>query len=95
MAGAMGMRMARLKTSDDSMTIKQSIAARLTELRSDLYGDRGGKDMARALGIPGRTWYHYENGVTVPGETMLKIIEVTAVEPLWLLRGDEPKFRKQ
>jgi hypothetical protein len=49
--------------------------------------------MARRLGIPVRTWYNYEGGVTVPAEVILKIIELTSVEPVWLLHGKGPKFR--
>jgi hypothetical protein len=49
--------------------------------------------MARRLGIPVRTWYNYEGGVTVPAEVVLKIIELTSVEPAWLLHGKGPKFR--
>jgi phage repressor protein C with HTH and peptisase S24 domain len=50
--------------------------------------------MARRLGIPVRTWYNYEGGVTVPAEVVLKIIELTQVEPVWLLHGKGPKFRQ-
>jgi hypothetical protein len=49
--------------------------------------------MARRLGIPVRTWYNYEGGVTVPAEVILKIIELTSVEAGWLLHGEGPKFR--
>ena len=49
--------------------------------------------MARRLGIPVRTWYNYEGGVTVPAEVILKIIELTSVEAGWLLHGEEPRFR--
>jgi hypothetical protein len=45
------------------------------------------------LGIPVRTWYNYEGGVTVPAEVILKIIELTSVEAVWLLHGEGPKFR--
>jgi hypothetical protein len=86
--------MASLKSPYTSVTLKLTIAERLADLRFELYGDRGGTEMARRLGIPGRTWYNYERGVTVPAETILKVIELTAVEPLWLLRGLEPKFRR-
>ena len=44
--------------------------------------------MARRLGIPVRTWYNYEGGVTVPAEVILKIIELTSVEAGWLLHGE-------
>ena len=49
--------------------------------------------MARTLGILVRTWYNYESGVTVPAEIILQVVELTSVEPVWLLRGEGPKFR--
>ncbi len=70
-----------------------ALAERLGVLRLELFGDRGGPEMARRLGIPVRTWYNYEGGVTVPAEVVLKIIELTSVEPSWLLSGKGPKFR--
>jgi len=54
---------------------------------------QGGPELSRQLGLPTRTWYNYESGITVPAEILLKFIEVTQVEPLWLLHGTEPKFR--
>src|SRR5262249_25371946 len=63
-------------------------------LRCELFGDRGGPEMARRLGIPVRTWYNYEGGVTVPAEVILKIIELTSVEPTWLLHGQGAKVRQ-
>ncbi len=87
--------MARRKTLPESVRAKMALAERLAALRSELYGDRGGPEMARRLGIPVRTWYNYEGGVTVPAEVILKIIELTAVEAGWLLHGEEPKFRNQ
>ena len=87
--------MARRKTLPESVRAKMALAERLAALRSELYGDRGGPEMARRLGIPVRTWYNYEGGVTVPAEVILRIIELTAVEAGWLLHGEEPKFRNQ
>jgi hypothetical protein len=85
--------MARRKTLPESVRAKLALAERLAALRSELYGDRGGPEMARRLGIPVRTWYNYEGGVTVPAEVILKIIELTSVEAVWLLHGEGPKFR--
>jgi phage repressor protein C with HTH and peptisase S24 domain len=85
--------MARRKTLPESVRAKLALAERLAALRSELFGDRGGPEMARRLGIPVRTWYNYEGGVTVPAEVILKIIELTSVEAGWLLHGEEPKFR--
>src|SRR3954465_7350150 len=85
--------MARRKTLPESVRAKYALAERLSALRSELYGDRGGPELARQLGLPVRTWYNYESGVTVPAEVVLKIIELTSVEPIWLLHGQGPKFR--
>ena len=85
--------MARRKNAPESVRVKHSLSERLRELRTEFYGERGGPDLARSLGIPVRTWYNYETGVTVPAEIILRIVEITSVEPVWLLRGEGPKFR--
>ena len=85
--------MARRKNAPESVRVKHGLSERLRALRTESYGERGGPDLARTLGIPVRTWYNYENGVTVPAEIILRIVELTSVEPTWLLRGDGPKFR--
>ena len=87
--------MARRKTLPESLRAKLALAERLSSLRLELFGDRGGPEMARRLEIPVRTWYNYEGGVTVPAEVVLRIIELTSVEPGWLLHGKGPKFRQQ
>jgi hypothetical protein len=86
--------MARRKTLPESVRTKQTLAERLSALRAELFGDRGGPELARRLGLPIRTWYNYEAGVTVPAEVILKIIELTSVEPMWLLHGRGPKYRR-
>jgi len=86
--------MARRKTLPESVRAKLALAERLASLRAELFGERGGPEMARRLGIPVRTWYNYEAGVTVPAEVILKIIELTSIEPTWLLHGKGPKFRQ-
>ncbi len=85
--------MARRKNAPESIRVKHGLSERLRSLRNEFYGDRGGPDLARTLGIPVRTWYNYENGVTVPAEIILRVVELTLVEPVWLLRGEGPKFR--
>ncbi len=87
--------MARRKTLPESLRAKLALAERLSSLRLELFGDRGGPEMARRLEIPVRTWYNYEGGVTVPAEVVLRIIELTSVEPVWLLHGKGPKYRQQ
>lgn len=88
-----GVKMARRKNLPDVVRAKFSLSERLREIRSELYGDRGGSEMARQLGIPVRTWYNYEGGVTVPAEVLLRFIELTGVEPTWLLHGRGERFR--
>jgi hypothetical protein len=85
--------MARRKNAPESIRVKHGLSERLRLLRTEFYGERGGPDLARSLGIPVRTWYNYENGVTVPAEIILRVVELTSVEPVWLLRGEGPKFR--
>jgi hypothetical protein len=85
--------MARQKTPSESVRARLDLAERLVALRSELYGNHGAPELARRLGIPPRTWYNYEKGVTVPAEIILKVINVTLVEPRWLLNGNGPKFR--
>lgn len=87
--------MARRKTLPESLRAKLALAERLSSLRLELFGERGGPEMARRLEIPVRTWYNYEGGVTVPAEVVLRIIELSSVEPVWLLHGKGPKFRQQ
>lgn len=77
----------------DRESLKATLAARLATVRRELYGDHGGPELARILGIPHRTWANYEAGVTIPGEVLLAFIETTGAEPLWLLSGFGPAYR--
>jgi hypothetical protein len=54
-----------------------ALAARLAELRMELFGPQGGREIAQRLGIPTQTWSNYDAGVTVPGVIILKLIELT------------------
>jgi hypothetical protein len=85
--------MARRKNQPESVRVKCHLSERLRLIRTELFGERGGSEMARRLGLPIRTWYNYEGGVTVPAEVLLRFVELTSVEPLWLLHGRGPKFR--
>lgn len=85
--------MARRKNPPESVRMKCDLANRLKIIRADLYGERGGPELARRLNLPVRTWYNYESGVTIPGEILLKFVELTSVEPMWLLHGQGPRFR--
>jgi hypothetical protein len=73
---------------------KAAIAGRLRLIRSEVVGEDGGAELANQLGLPFRTWFNYETGVTIPGEVLLAFLEITAIEPLWLLHGTGPKYRE-
>ena len=46
-----------------------------------------------ASDIPALTWDHFENGVTIPARIILQFIELTGVEPHWLLTGNGERYR--
>lgn len=71
-------------------TLRTTLATRLQQLRLERYGRHGAPELAERLGLPTRTWLNYEQGVTVPAEIVLKLIELTAVHPKWLLGADDP-----
>ena len=70
------------------------MSRRLKEVRQDRFGEHGGPELARRLNLPARTWYNYENGVTVPAEVLLGFIDETGTNPVWLLSGEGPMYRK-
>lgn len=79
--------------STDSSGLKKAVrrgravAERLRQVRLHLYGEQGSEQVAGQLGIPARTWVNYERGVTMPAEVMLAFLELTGIEPSWLLHG--------
>lgn len=85
---------ARKKTPTIRVNVKAQISQRLREVRQELFGEHGGPELARRLDLPARTWYNYETGVTVPAEVLLTFIEQTGTNPLWLLTGQGPRYRR-
>jgi hypothetical protein len=61
-------------------------------VRRELFGERGLAALADALELPPRTWLNFESGCTIPGHILLAFIEVTKVDPHWLLTGEGEKF---
>ena len=68
------------------------LASRVREIRMEEFG-ADGANLAHALEIPVRTWNHYESGVTIPACVLLEFIELTGVEPRWLLTGQGDPYR--
>jgi hypothetical protein len=85
---------ARKKTPTVRVNVKAQISSRLREIRQELFGEHGGPELARRLNLPARTWYNYETGVTVPAEVLLMFIDQTGTNPVWLLTGHGPKYKR-
>jgi len=85
--------MARRRTLPESMHARWQLSTRLRTIRKEQFGERGTAEITRQIGVPNRSWYSYETGVTVPAEVMLRFVELTLVEPHWLLHGQGPKYR--
>jgi hypothetical protein len=63
------------------------LTARVREVRRELYGEGGAPVLAEALGLSVRTWQDFEMGVTIPATVILRFIDLTGVDPSWLLTG--------
>jgi len=68
------------------------LGERVKEIRLELYGSHGGPMLASELGIPYWKLRTYEDGQTIPGQTMLRFIERTGADPHWLLTGLGQKY---
>ena len=68
-------------------------ARRVREIRVDLYGEEGVPRLAAALHLPVPTWLNYEAGCTIPALVILRFIELTSVNPHWLLTGSGERYR--
>jgi hypothetical protein len=75
------------------LTRNAELAKRLATVRKELFGEHGIPELARLLGLPTRTWINYELGVTIPGTELLRFVDLTSVEPAWLLKGKGPRYR--
>jgi hypothetical protein len=78
---------------DPLQEAKHILADRLQALRLELFGEHGGPEMARRLGLPARTWYDCETGESIPGAILVLLVERTEVCPGWLLTGRGPTLR--
>jgi transcriptional regulator with XRE-family HTH domain len=85
--------MERPSSSPAAHAKRDALAERVAELRLEHSGRRGVQSFAAQLGLRARTWYNYETGKKIPGDVILKLIELTNVEPRWLQRGEGPKYR--
>jgi hypothetical protein len=75
--------------------LSRDLAERLHEIREDFYGEHGAQFLADDLGLPLRTWANYERGTVVSGLVVLKLIDLTGVNPRWLLTGKGRKYTRR
>ncbi len=69
------------------------LASRVREIRVEKFGAEGVAHLSQAMNIASRTWEHFENGVMIPAWILLQFIEITRVEPHWLLTGKGERYR--
>jgi len=61
----------------------------------EVYGEDGIDTIGEKLGVAPRTWQGYEEvGEVMPAQTLLRFIELTGADPLWLMRGEGRRYRK-
>jgi len=85
--------MARRRKPLGSFRTRWHLADRIRTIRTELFGVNSLAEFARRIDVPVRTWYSFETGVTLPAEVLLRFVELTLVEPLWLLHGEGPRYR--
>ncbi len=68
-------------------SIDQQIMARLKQLRTQMYGQRGLGEFARELGISPASYRRYENIKAAPVELLAKAAKLTGTELTWLITG--------
>jgi hypothetical protein len=69
-----------------------ALSHRIHTVRLQLYGECGGPILAQLLGIPQRRLTRIEAGGPIPAEILLKLIDVTGVNPGWLLSGEGERY---
>ncbi len=68
-------------------SIDQQIMARLKQLRTQMYGQRGLGEFARELGVSPASYRRYENIKAAPVELLAKAAKLTGTELGWLITG--------
>lgn len=70
-----------------------ALSPRVREIRRDKFGEDGIATLSQNLKIPAQTWENFESGVSIPAGIILEFIELTGVEPHWLLTGEGARYR--
>ena len=65
----------------------QDVAGRLRELRIAIFGDRGKRKFAMALGVPPQTYQGYESGRQPPADFFREVVRKCGCTLEWLIMG--------
>jgi hypothetical protein len=77
----------------DSRGESSMISARVRTVRIQRFGEHGGPMLAQLLGISRCRLARIEAGGPIPAEIILKFINLTGVNPSWLLSGEGEEYR--
>jgi hypothetical protein len=69
-----------------------TLAERIRAIRMELFGESGGPMLASLLRIPYRRVVLMEGGGPITAPVILRFIEVTGVNPHWLLSGEGERY---
>ena len=73
-------------------SVKSALAARVRQVREELYGRAWRADPGRSTANPVPHVAEYESGGTIPAMVILRFIEVTEAHPHWLLTGEGRRY---
>jgi hypothetical protein len=81
--------------SNDKTMAENDLGERLRLVRIEVFGEDGSDVISEQLEVAPGTWDNYEEiGEAMPAQTLLRFIELTGVDPLWLMRGEGRKYRQ-
>jgi hypothetical protein len=76
-------------------SIDEPLGDRLRQIREEVYGDDGVAELSAQLGISTQTWLNYEDlGELAPAQILLRFLELTGADALWLLKGEGERYRR-
>jgi hypothetical protein len=81
------------RAMDSGKTGRNPLARRIREIRVEIYGEEGAPLLAAAIRLPTPTWLNFEAGCTIPAPVILQLIDLTSVNPHWLLTGEGEKYQ--
>jgi|GEM_PF-2793638 len=83
-----------ITTNQSPRSLTSQLGNRIRTIRAEVFGNQPLEDVAECMGVGLNDWMIYEAvGEGIPAQTLLRFIERTGANPLWLLTGEGTKFR--